>query len=88
MEGIPHIHRHAKVPGPMQLQQARRSVGAITQLLGSVEYPRSRRFAGTSRASEDDRNQGLGDARGYGDISHGWLRTSDWSGHLVGSFRL
>jgi hypothetical protein len=88
VEGITHIHRHAKVPRPMQLQQARRSIGAITQLLGHMEYPCSRRFAGTSRASEHDRNQGFGDARGCGDISHGRSSTSDWSGHLVGSFQL
>jgi hypothetical protein len=73
VEGIAHVHRDAKVPGPMQLQHARRSVGAITELFRSVKDAGSRRFARPDGTSEDDRHQSFGDARGRRDISHRWL---------------
>ena len=72
MEGAPHMHRHAKMPGPVQLQQARRSVRPIAQLLGNLEDTRSCRVARPGCATEDYRNECLGDTCGRCDIRHGW----------------
>jgi hypothetical protein len=45
--------------GSPQLEQARGTVRAIAQLLGSLEDSRTRRVAGTGRTTEDDGNQRL-----------------------------
>ena len=59
MEGAPYMHRHAQVPGPMQLEEAGRSVGPITQLLGSLEDSRSCGLTRPCCTAEDDGDQGF-----------------------------